>query len=337
MKALVYTAPETLVYRDETDPLAGDGECLVRIDAVGICGSDMHAIKGHDLRRPPPLILGHEASGIVVGGSGPAGKSKGRRVVINPLVNCGTCPLCLSGRINLCPNREIISMLPRQGAFAEMINIPERNLVDIPEGMDSAKAALAEPIATALHAVNLAAKSSDRPLCEINALVLGGGAVGLAAALVLRSHGCLRIQLGDTNPLRRQTAEAQDIGEVYDPISGPNPAESSIDVVIDAVGSGATRAAATAAVRPGGTLVHIGLQDSREGIDIRKITLQEIAFIGSYTYSMVDFRATVAAMQSGALGKLDWIEQRPLSEGAAAFEDLSKGATAAAKIVLRPS
>ncbi|TQV83876.1 alcohol dehydrogenase catalytic domain-containing protein [Denitrobaculum tricleocarpae] len=332
MKALVYTAPETLIYRDETDPLAGDGECLVKIDAVGICGSDMHAFKGHDQRRPAPLILGHEASGVVIEGG-----TKGRRVVINPLVSCGQCSLCLSGRINLCPNRQIISMQPRQGAFAEMITIPERNLIDIPEGMDSAKAALAEPIATALHGVLLAAKASDRPLCEVKALVLGGGAVGLSAALVLCSHGCRQIQLGDTNPLRRQTAEAQDIGEVYDPISGPFPDENSIDVVIDAVGSGATRAAALAAVRPGGTVVHIGLQDSKEGIDIRKITLQEIAFIGSYTYSMVDFRATVAAMQSGALGKLDWIEQRPLSEGAMAFEDLSKGATAAAKIVLRPS
>lgn len=332
MKALVYTAPETLVYRDEADPQTGDGECLVRIDAVGICGSDMHAFKGHDQRRPAPLILGHEASGVVVEG-GP----KGRRVVINPLVSCGHCPLCLSGRINLCPNREIISMQPRQGAFAEMINIPERNLVDIPEGMESSKAALAEPIATALHGVNLAAKASDRPLCEVKALVLGGGAVGLAAALVLRSQGCLRIQLGDTNPLRRQTANAQDIGQVYDPISGPNPDENSIDVVIDAVGSRATRIAALAAVRPGGTVVHIGLQDSDDGIDIRKITLQEVALLGSYTYSMVDFRATVAAMHNGALGKLDWIEQRPLSEGAAAFADLSNGATAAAKIVLRPS
>ncbi len=332
MKALVYTAPETLVYRDEIDPLVSDGECLVKIDAVGICGSDMHAFKGHDQRRPAPLILGHEASGVVIKGG-----TKGRRVVINPLVSCGQCSLCLSGRINLCPNRQIISMQPRQGAFAEMINIPERNLIDIPEGMDSAKAALAEPIATALHGVVLAAKASDRPLCEVKALVLGGGAVGLSAALVLRSNGCRQIQLGDTNPLRRQTAETQDIGEVYDPISGPVPDENSIDVVIDAVGSGATRSAALAAVRPGGTVVHIGLQDSKEGIDIRKITLQEIAFIGSYTYSMVDFRATVAAMQSGALGKLDWIEQRPLSEGAMAFEDLSKGATAAAKIVLRPS
>lgn len=332
MKALVYTAPEELVYRDEPDPQPTGGECLVKIDAVGICGSDMHAFKGHDQRRPAPLILGHEASGVVLEGG-----AAGRRVVINPLVNCGKCKICLSGRINLCPHRQIISMQPRQGAFAEMITIPERNLIDVPEGMDSAQAALSEPIATALHGVVLAARASERPLSEVRALVLGGGAVGLSAALVLRSHGCRDIQLGDTNPLRRQTAESQDIGTVYDPISGPTPEENSIDVVIDAVGGRATREAAFAAVRPGGVIVHIGLQDSNDGVDIRKATLQEVAFIGSYTYTMVDFRATVAAMHNGALGKLDWIEQRPLAEGAAAFDDLNKGATAAAKIVLRPN
>lgn len=334
MKALVYTAPEQLVYRDEPDPQPAGNECLVKVDAVGICGSDMHAFKGHDQRRPAPLILGHEASGMVV--EGPDGAT-GRRVVINPLVSCGRCEFCLSGRVNLCPKREIISMQPRQGAFAEMITIPERNLIDVPDGMDSARAALAEPIATALHGVVLAAKASDRPLSEVRALVLGGGAVGLSAALVLRSHGCRQILLGDTNPLRRQTAEAQDIGEVYDPVSGPTPDDNSVDVVIDAVGGGATRTAALAAIRPGGVVVHIGLQDSNDGIDIRKATLQEVTFIGSYTYTMVDFRATVAAMHSGALGRLDWIEQRPLSEGPAAFDDLSKGATAAAKIVLRPN
>lgn len=332
MKALVYTAPEELVYRDEPDPQPTGGECLVKIDAVGICGSDMHAFMGHDQRRPAPLILGHEASGVVIEGG-----EAGRRVVINPLVNCGHCPICLSGRINLCPNRQIISMQPRQGAFAEMITIPESNLIDVPDGMDSTKAALAEPIATALHGVVLAARASERPLSEVKALVLGGGAVGLSAALVLRSHGCRQIQLGDTNPLRRKTAASQDIGRVYDPLAGEGPEDNSIDLVIDAVGARPTREAAFAAVRPGGVIVHIGLQDSNDGIDIRKATLQEVAFIGSYTYTMVDFRATVAAMHSGALGKLDWTEQRPLSEGAAAFDDLSKGATAAAKIVLRPN
>ena len=152
MKALVYTEPCKVVYRDEPDPLPKAGEGLVKIDAVGICGSDMHAFQGHDSRRPPPLILGHEASGTVVTGAG----AEGRQVVINPLVSCGRCDACLSGRNNLCAKREIISMHPRPGAFAELIAVPLSSLVEVPDGMDPAVAALAEPIATALHGVALA-------------------------------------------------------------------------------------------------------------------------------------------------------------------------------------
>jgi threonine dehydrogenase-like Zn-dependent dehydrogenase len=91
------------------------GECLVRVEAVGICGSDMHAYLGHDERRPAPLILGHEAAGVVVDGP-----LQGKRVTVNPLATCGKCRACLSGRNNLCPNRQILSMVPRQGAFAEL-------------------------------------------------------------------------------------------------------------------------------------------------------------------------------------------------------------------------
>ena len=107
MKALVYTGVETLTYQDVPEPTVSAGQSLIRIDASGICGSDMHAFLGHDDRRPAPLILGHEAAGVVVGGP-----TDGRRVTINPLVSCGPCKACASGRDNLCPDRRIISMPP---------------------------------------------------------------------------------------------------------------------------------------------------------------------------------------------------------------------------------
>ncbi|MCP3690175.1 MAG: alcohol dehydrogenase catalytic domain-containing protein, partial [Gammaproteobacteria bacterium] len=105
MKALVYTDTLELQYRDEADPAAVHGEAIVSIEAVGICGSDMHAYHGHDARRIPPLILGHEAVGVVQDG-----KQKGRRVVLNPLISCGVCTPCLAGRSNLCVSRELIGM-----------------------------------------------------------------------------------------------------------------------------------------------------------------------------------------------------------------------------------
>lgn len=331
MKALVYTQPKEVTYRDEAEPVTGKGETLVRVDAVGICGSDLHAYLGHDERRIAPLILGHEAAGVVVGGA-----MDGQRVVVNPLVTCGKCPACLSGRSNLCVEREIISMAPRQGAFAQFVSIPERNLVAVPDGMDMTKAALSEPIATGWHAVTTAAKAAHRPLAESRSLVFGGGAVGLAAALSLHAQGCRDILLAETNELRRATVKKAGICTPFDPINNNIAGQNSVDVVIDCVGGKPTRMGAIAAIRPGGVIVHVGLMDGVDGMDVRKLTLQEVTFIGTYTYTMQDFQATVAAMHSGALGDLDWYEERGLSEGAGAFADLIEGRSASAKIVLLP-
>ena len=195
MKALVYTQPHELTYREEPDAVAGNGEAVVAVDAVGICGSDMHGYHGRDPRRVPPLILGHEASGRIIQGPGAGG-----RVVLNPLITCGRCDHCQGGRANLCADRRLIGM-NRPGAFAEQISMPPQNLIPIPDGMDSVHAALTEPAATALHALALAARAGHRPLAEGRALVLGGGSVGLLAALLLRREGVRSILLGDTNPL----------------------------------------------------------------------------------------------------------------------------------------
>jgi len=331
MKALVYTGPGEIIFRDEPDPVATDGEALVRIGAVGICGSDLHAYQGHDERRIAPLILGHEAAGKVVGGT-----MDGQNVVINPLVTCGKCRDCQDGRENLCADREIISMAPRQGALAEYVSVPLRNLIEVPGGLSLEKAALAEPIATGWHAVGVAATSTHWPLEDCRALVFGGGAVGLSAALSLRARGCSDIHLAETNPLRRETARNADFDDVFDPLSSNSNFENSADLIIDCVGGRATRMSASRAIRPGGTIVHVGLMDANDGLDVRKLTLQEVTFVGTYTYTMQDFRATMAAMVFGDLGDLDWFEERPLSDGADAFADLINGRAASAKIVLRP-
>lgn len=330
MKALVYTGPERIEFRDEPGPSPAPGEAVVKVEAVGICGSDMHAYLGHDERRPPPLILGHEVSGIVEDG-----EWAGKRVTLNPLVSCGDCEFCLAGRTNLCLHREIISMPPRQGAFAEYLRIPERNLIELPTGMDPAIAALSEPVATAWHAVGVGERHSWRTPETTRALVIGGGAVGLSAALVLRSRGYGGIRVAETNPLRRQTVARERHLTVFDP-AAEAVEEDGFDLILDAVGGVESRRHATAAIKAGGVIVHIGLLDAEGGLDVRKMTLREIAFIGTYTYTMADFRETVAALHCGSLGALDWVETRPLAQGAQAFRDLLQGRAAAAKIVLRP-
>ncbi len=328
MKALVYTATRETAYREEPDPEPGPGEALIAVDAVGICGSDMHAWHGHDPRRVPPLVLGHEASGRVL-----EGPRAGEAVVLNPLISCGRCRACLEGRSNLCPERELIGMR-LAGAFAERVVIPERNLISLPEGMDPAKAALTEPCATAWHALALAARVAWRPLPESRCLVIGGGSVGLLGGLILKAWGAAEVRLAETNRLRRKTAAAAGLS-AFDPLARPAEADS-VDLVLDAVGSTATRAAAIAAARPGGVISHVGLQTWAGEFDARSLTLQEITLLGVYTYTEADLRASLAALHDGRLGKLNWLEERPLAEGGRAFFDLDAGATPAAKIVLRP-
>jgi L-iditol 2-dehydrogenase len=213
--------------------------------------------------------------------------------------------------------------------------MPERNLVVLPQDMSYVHAALAEPVATAMHAILETERLVRKPIDISRVLIIGGGAIGIAAALILNSHGCKNILVGETNPLRRQTVKASGVCEVYDPLE-LSPDDNSWDVVIDAVGGKASRVAASKAIRPGGMITHIGLMDNEGGLDTRKLTLQEVLFLGCYTYTMSDVHTTVDALANGSLGALDWIEQRPLSEGAQAFSDLASGSTSAAKIILIP-
>jgi L-iditol 2-dehydrogenase len=329
MKALVQTAPNTLVYCDEPDPEPAPGEAILRVEAVGICGSDMHAIHGHDARRPTPIILGHEACGRVLSGS-----LAGQRVAVNPLVVPADCPFAAEGRPHLSPRREILSMPPRPGAFAELLRAPTANLVPIPEGMPAAVAALAEPIAVSFHAVHHGARLLERPLPAARCLVFGGGAIGLAAALVLAQAGAGETWLAEPNPARRATAGRAGVTRAVAPEGLPG--EPVFDLIIDAVGAGATRAAACRLARPGGVIVHAGLLPGADGIDVRRLTLQEITFTGTYCYTPGDFRTVVALLAEGRFGATDWLETRPLAAGAAAVADIDAGRVAAAKIVLIP-
>ena len=328
MKALVLTATKTLEFQDAPDPKPSNSDCVVGVQAVGICGSDMHGYLGHDDRRPPPIILGHEAAGEVIAGPG-----EGRRVTINPLIACGTCDLCQQGRENICRNRELLSLPPRNGAFAEQVRVPEANLVEVPENIPLAKAALAEPLAVCWHAVRIATEIAWVDVAQRANVVIGGGAIGFGTALALRAFGATDIRIVETNDKRAAYLREVESFEVITPAE-VDPA--SVPHIFDAVGYGATRTLASEAVTPGGVICHIGLGDADGGFDIRRATLQEITFLGSYCYTMKDFQATAQAIFDGRFGALDWTEHRSLADGNQAFDDLLNGRVAAPKIVLRP-
>jgi threonine dehydrogenase-like Zn-dependent dehydrogenase len=329
MKALIYTGPKSLTYGDADKPQPGKNQYLIKIDSVGICGSDMHAYLGHDERRPAPLILGHEVAGTIEGGD-----DDGQRVTVNPLVSCGTCQACTSGRDNLCPDRQIISMPPREGGFAQYVAIPKSNVVHVPSSFSLEKACLAEPLACGWHAVRLAKSALNRDLSIIRAVVIGGGAIGVGAALSLACFGAIDISILEPNENRRRFISAKTGISVFNPDDWNN--SPAVDLVIDAVGLEQTRRSACDIVLPGGVIAHIGLGSAEGGLDIRRMTLQEITFFGTYTYTAADFRATAEAMFQNKLGSLDWVETRPLSQGAAAFADIIQGSVQASKIILKP-
>jgi len=305
MQALVYTQPGELQLQTRPHPALVADEVVLKIEAVGICGSDMHAWHGHDPRRKPGLVLGHEFVGSIVE-SAAAGFEPGTRWTGNPLITCGVCEYCLQGRNNLCSDRTMVGMT-RPGAYAEYMSIPASSLVAIPQDMSPRTAALTEPAATAWHAINLSMRALVRPLHECRVLVIGGGAIGMLAALLYRRLGVTRLTVTELNSRRRETLEKTVGCEVIDPRESPLP-ESTFDHVMDAVGAKVTRQQGLAAIKPGGMMMHVGLQDRASEIDMRKLTLAEITLMGTYTYTTADLRATVAALHEGQFGDLAWVE-----------------------------
>ncbi len=332
MHALVYTGTQKLVYREEKNPKNINGESIVKVSASGICGSDMHAYHGKDNRRIPPLILGHEISGTIN-----KGKFAGKKVIVNPLITCGKCDYCKNGREHLCEKRIILGMnkpIERQGGFAEYVSIPDQNIYELPKNLKMNEAPIAEPTAVALHAVELGEKQNSKQLKNSNALVIGGGAIGLLCGLILsKVKGCKEIVIVDPNEKRLgECAKYLDA----DPVK---PGSKSVindhfDIVFDTVGMEVTRHESIRAIKPGGVIIHIGLTQPSGQFDFRKTTLQEIIFIGTYCYTNKDFEKTISILDEKKLGSLDWIQYRNLKDGASAFKQIHDGSCSAPKIIL---
>ncbi len=329
MQALLYAAPNRVELADLPSPQPEAGSLRLRVNAVGICGSDLHAFKGHDPRRVPPMVLGHEFVGTALDGA-----RAGQRFTANPIAACGHCRYCGQGRTNLCSNRRMIGMnLP--GAFAEELLVPDSCLVPVPPTLSDVKAALTEPAATVVHALALAARAAVVPMASTQALVLGAGAIGLLAVLLLQFRGVAGLTVVESNPHR--AAALQRVTGILAISADEALAQgAAYDLVFDAVGVAPTRDLAISAAAPGSVVAHVGLGDWTSPLDWRSLTLREITLVGCYTYTLEDLHSAVTLLDQGGFGDLAWVEERALSEGAAAFNDLVAGRVASAKIVLRP-
>ena len=332
MQALVYTDTQKLIYREEKNPKLLNGESIIKVSASGICGSDMHAYHGHDNRRIPPLILGHEVSGTIN-----KGKNIGKKVVLNPLITCGTCSYCTNKREHLCHKRIILGMnrpIERQGGFAEYVSIPDKNIYELPKNLNMKEAPIAEPCAVALHAVELSEKEPSVELKDSKVLVIGAGAIGLLCGLILsKVKKCKEIVIIEPNGKRLKESLKYLDADGFNPNS-KNIYSNQFDIIFDTVGLEITRQQAIKSIKPGGIIIHIGLTQPSGNFDFRKATLQEITFIGTYCYTNKDFEKTLEILNSKKIGSLDWIEYRQLKDGASAFKQIHEGSCSAPKIIL---
>ena len=332
MQALVYTDTQTLIYREEKNPKLVNGESIIKVSASGICGSDMHAYHGKDDRRIPPLILGHEISGVI-----DKGKEIGKKVVLNPLITCGQCDYCKNSREHLCNKRIILGMnkpIERQGGFAEYVTIPDKNIYELPKKLNIEEAPIAEPTAVALHAVELGEKELLKPIQNTRVLIIGGGAIGLLCGLILsKVKKCKEIVIVEPNINRLKECAKYLDGNAVKPDSKAIISDH-FDIVFDTVGLEITRQQAIKTVKPGGIIIHIGLTQPDGSFNFRKATLQEITFIGTYCYTNKDFEKTLSILANKSIGSLDWIEYRKLKDGALAFKQIHDGSCSSPKIIL---
>ncbi len=317
VKALVFTAPGQVELLDVPEPDPAPGEALVEVRAAGICGSELHGARRPGFRQPP-LIMGHEFAGTGAGGEA---------VVVNPILSCGRCAECRRGLRHVCREREIIGV-HRAGGFAERVAVPASALRPLPPGLPWEAAALIEPAANAVHAWNQAGRALGADGAKgARVAVIGCGAIGLLCAATALSGGAGRVEVTDLSPAR--LAAAQRLGaEVADPgLSG------GYDVVIDAVGSAATRAASVAHQRPGGVAVWLGLAGEEAGFDGNALIRSEKRVLGSFAYRDEEFAQAMARIQDW---DLTWAVGYPLDAAAEIFTGLMNGGLDPLKALLRP-
>lgn len=334
MEALVYRGPRQLALETFDKPEPKSGEAVLRVEAVGICGSELEGYLGHSSIRKPPLVMGHEFCGIIDKlHSDVSGFNIGDKVIVNPLISCGTCDRCLIGKGNICRNRQIVG-IHRPGAFAEYVAVPAANMHRVPGELDANLASLAEPLAVCIHAVKLGL----RPFEDL--VIFGAGPIGLLTLQAALTMGARHALVIDRQPDRLEFA--RQLGAVT---ATPEEAEatcarlfatSGVDTVIDCVGVTATREMSIQLINPGGIIVAVGLGHDQSALSMNHVVRQEISLVGSYTYANADFEQAVYLLSYGKITGAGWTTTCSLPEAADAFAALADGSAKFSKYIINP-
>jgi L-iditol 2-dehydrogenase len=313
-------------------PEIGPDDVLVRVRACGICGSDVHGLDGSTGRRLPPLVMGHEAAGVVErAGSNVRDLQPGDRVTFDSTIYCGQCYYCARGEVNLCDNRMVLGVSPgeyrRHGAFAEFVAVPRRIVYRLPDSLSFEQAALIEAASVAVHAVDLT------PLRLGNtAVVIGAGMIGVLTVQALRASGCANVIAVD--PMETRLKMASDFGATETRATAAGIKDA--DVVLECVGASESVQAAFAAVRKGGTVTLVGNVAPKVELPLQWIVSRQIRVQGSCA-SSGEYPAVIDLMARGII-RVDALISAvaPLREGAKWFDRLYRREGNLMKVILQP-
>jgi threonine dehydrogenase-like Zn-dependent dehydrogenase len=316
-------------------PAPGPNEALVRTLMAGVCGSDLHAARGHHPFVSLPYRPGHEVVGVieaagpvVEAAAGPAAEAApGQRVIVEPDLPCWTCKMCTTGRENLCENLQFFGCGYAQGGMADYFTLAANRLHPVPDALDDNTAALIEPLSTPVHAVRLAGDVAGRSVA-----ILGAGTIGLFTLAVLRAHGAGTVVSTDPNLAKRQRAEAlgadvtidaraPDVtGQVREALGG------SADIVFDCVAIQSSVDQAIAIADKGGTVMVVGVPAGEVTVPLPIVQDHQIRIQGSATYLPEDYAESALLLGRGAVRTADFVTAtRPLAQVAEAFELASSG------------
>lgn len=343
MKALVLKEYHQLSYEDVPEPHYGPDDLLVQVKACAICGSDVHGLDGSTGRRQPPIIMGHEASGVVAAvGERVQGFAPGDRITFDSTIYCGRCHFCRQGRINLCDNRRVLGVscddYRQNGALAEFVAVPSHIAYHLPEGVSFEQAALVEPVSIAVHAVSLAP-----PNLGDTAVVVGVGTIGLLIIQILRTAGCGQIIALDIDHGKFDLARRFGAAVCWDPreedllhrIRSLTKGRGA-DLAFDAVGLSFTVGQAAGLLRKGGALVLVGNLSPQADLPLQSVVTREIALYGSCA-SSGEYPICLELIQQGKVDVNSLISATaPLRDGAEWFQRLYNKEPGLLKVVLKP-
>jgi L-iditol 2-dehydrogenase len=343
MKALLLSQYNQLDIADLPAPVPGADEILVRVAACGICGSDVHGYDGTSGRRIPPIVMGHEAAGVVAAtGAGVSGFKTGDRITFDSTVYCGECEFCHQGEINLCNNRQVVGVscgdYRRAGAFAEFVVVPQRIAYHLPDALDFPQAAMLEAVSVALHAVRISEMKGGE-----TALVIGAGMIGLLTLQAAKAAGAARVLVADIDQTRLQRATSVGADETLLLSGGQLVKEvlrrtqgRGVDLVLEAVGREETIASSIASVRKGGTVTLIGNISPEVKIPLQVVVSRQIRLQGSCA-SSGEYPQAMELLANGKIKVQSLITAvAPLSDGPAWFARLHAGEPNLMKVVLDP-